>query len=91
MAVRGVEEDMRDSSASTRGEKCGDGGGGRRGWGVVGADWGREEDMRVFARATDVGVGGRSMSANDQLSALKQNACGVAYMVESRGMQLLMT
>jgi len=62
MAVRGVLEAMRSSSEAIRGEKFGDGGGGRRGWVVVVASGERAEAMRAWARAVEVGVGGQSMS-----------------------------
>lgn len=54
---------MRSNSAVMRGDKLGEGGDGRSGWGVVVASGEREVDMRAWARAVEVGVGGRSMSA----------------------------
>jgi len=63
MAVSGNLEAMRSSSDSMRGENLGSARSGRRGCGVVPASGAREELIRACARAVEVGVGGRSMSA----------------------------
>lgn len=62
MAVRGVEEAMRASSAVMRGEKLGDGEGGIRGWVVVFASDEREDAIRAWAAVREEGEGEGSMS-----------------------------
>ena len=81
----------RASSSCMRGE-CGmvsRGEGGRRGcgWEVSG---GREERMRVWARAVEVGVGGRSMSRESFVSGMEgEEGMEGTYRGGSRGRGLL--
>lgn len=86
--------DSRASSSAMRGE-CGivsRGEGGRRGWGVVVWEGEREERMRVWARAVEVGVGGRSMSGGGGVSGVEGGRGGGkdgTYRGGSRGRGLL--
>ena len=72
-----------------KGEKDGDGAGGRIGWGVVVAEGEIDEDMRAWARAVEVGVRGRSMSDEGLAGDLWWDGRAYAHKVESHETLLL--